>query len=270
MSKLTFAMKHNIQTKRIGNKKGNTPLSLEARRSIRKKHRSWEKYRCKQDSESYKEYTKARNKAKSIITRERKNREKQIAETAKSNSKHFWSYVNSKRKTKSGVSELHTERDGIKIIASDDGEKAEILADFFSSVFTIENDDDETLLENIQYDKHSNNDNFTLTEVNKLLKELNTTKSPGPDQVHPKVLYELTDIIDKPLCTIFNSSFKTGTVPEGWRIGQITALFKKGSKNSASNYRPVSLTSIIGKLMEKLIRKRIIQHMDKFDLFSTK
>ena len=115
------------------------------------------------------------------------------------------------------------------------------MADFFSSVFTIENDDDETLLENIQYDKHSNNDNFTLTEVNKLLKELNTTKSPGPDQVHPKVLYELTDIIDKPLCTIFNSSFKTGTVPEGWRIGQITALFKKGSKNSASNYRPVSL-----------------------------
>jgi hypothetical protein len=99
MSKLTFAMKHNIQTKRIGNKKGNTPLSLEARRSIRKKHRSWEKYRCKQDSESYKEYTKARNKAKSIITRERKNREKQIAETAKSNSKHYWSYVNSKRKS---------------------------------------------------------------------------------------------------------------------------------------------------------------------------
>ena len=91
----------------------------------------------------------------------------------------------SKRKTKSGVSELHTEHDGIKIIASDDGEKAEILANFFSSVFTTENDNDETLLENIQYDEHSNNDNFTVTEVNKLLKELNTTKSPGPDQVHP-------------------------------------------------------------------------------------
>ena len=70
------------------------------------------------------------------------------------------------------------------------------MADFFSSVFTTENDNDETLLENRQYNEHSKNDNFTATEVNKLLKELTTTKSPGPDQVHPKVLYELTDIID--------------------------------------------------------------------------
>ena len=73
------------------------------------------------------------------------------------------------------------------------------------------------------------------------MQSFQSCNSPGPDQVHPKVLYELSDIIDKPLCTIFNSSFKTGTVPEGWIVGQITALFKKGSKNSASNYRPVSL-----------------------------
>jgi hypothetical protein len=66
--------------------------------------------------------------------------------------------------------------------------KDEILADFFSSVFTTENDDDETLFENIQYDKHSNNDNFTLTEVNKLLKELNTTKSPGPSKTNWSVV----------------------------------------------------------------------------------
>jgi hypothetical protein len=253
MSKLTLTMKHNIPTKRIGNKKGNTPLSLEARRSIRKKRRSWGKYGCKQDSESYKEYTKARNKAKSIITRERKNREKQIKQQNKT-VKTFGRMLIVREK-QNLESQIHTERDGIKITASDDGEKTEILAEFFSSVFTTEHDIDETLLENIQYDEYSNNDNFTVTEVNKLLIELNTTKSPGPDQVHPKVLYELSDIIDKPLCTIFNSSFKTGTVPEGWRIGQITALFKKGSKNSASNYRPVSLTSIICKLMEKLIRK---------------
>jgi hypothetical protein len=51
-----------------------------------------------------------------------------------------------------------------------------------------------------------------------------------------------------------HSSYKTSVVLENWRIGQITALFKKGDKKSASNYRPVSLTSIIGKPMEKLVR----------------
>ena len=59
-------------------------------------------------------------------------------------------------------------------------------------------------------------------------------------------------------------------VPAVWKTAVITALFKKGSKKLASNYRPVSLTSIVCKLMEKLIRKRIVEHMDKNNLFSDK
>ena len=67
---------------------------------------------------------------------------------------------------------------------------------------------------------------------------------------------------------IFNSSYDSGIVPESWKIGQITALFKKGKKNSAANYRPVSLTSIICKAMEKLVRKKIVDHMAEYSLFS--
>ena len=69
---------------------------------------------------------------------------------------------------------------------------------------------------------------------------------------------------------IFNSSFVTGVVPDGWRVVIITTLLKKGDKKYASNYRPVSLTTILCKLMEKLIRKRIVDHMDKFGLFSNR
>jgi hypothetical protein len=100
---VSCSLKQSADVEPYSRKKRTENVFERPRKKIRKKHRSWEKYRCKQDSESYKEYTKARKKAKSIITRERRNREKQIAETAKSNSKHFWSYVNSKRKTKSGV-----------------------------------------------------------------------------------------------------------------------------------------------------------------------
>jgi hypothetical protein len=67
------------------------------------------------------------------------------------------------------------------------------------------------------------------------------------------VLYELANVIDKPLFIIFKKSFDTGIVPENWKVAIITALFKKRDKKLASNYRPVSLTSILCKLLEKLI-----------------
>ncbi|CAG2232245.1 unnamed protein product [Mytilus edulis] len=145
MDRLQIAMNNHIPKKKVSKKKFNKePLSVEARRVIRKKHRAWEKYSNKRDNDSYREYTKARNKAKSTVIRERKNREKDIAESAKTNCKNFWSYINSKRKSKSGISELHDKRDGKTFIASNDTDKAEILAEFFTSVFTKEDDEDET------------------------------------------------------------------------------------------------------------------------------
>jgi hypothetical protein len=59
-------------------------------------------------------------------------------------------------------------------------------------------------------------------------------------------------------------------VPDSWKIRQITALFKKGDKKLASNYRPVSLTSIICKITEKLIRKKIVDHFNRHNLFSNR
>ena len=98
----------------------------------------------------------------------------------------------------------------------------------------------------------------------------NTTKSPGPDRAHPKILFELSSVIDKPLYLIFKNSFERGIVPDSWKVAIIKALFKKGDKKLASNYRPVSLTSILCKLMEKIIRKRITDHMNSFNLLSDK
>jgi hypothetical protein len=88
------------------------------------------------------------------------------------------------------------------------------IGELFTSVFTEESNQNypEVITRNIeiQFDDKL----FQISEANKLLKSLNVTNSPGPDQVHPKVLHELTDIIDTPFCMIFNSSYETSVVPE--------------------------------------------------------
>lgn len=221
--------------------------------------------------DKYREYCKARNKVKKLTRKERKEREKQVAETAKSNSKNFWKFVNSKRKCKSGISELHEKTESGTFIASSDKDKSEILANFFSSVFT---DEDVDNIPDVTFgcDISTNVDTVDITqkEVKKLLMELNTSKSPGPDRAHPKILSELSTVIDKPLYLIYKKSLETGIVPDTWKVAIITALFKKGDKRMASNYRPVSLTSILCKVLEKIIRKRIVDHMNCHNLFSNK
>ncbi|CAC5414981.1 unnamed protein product [Mytilus coruscus] len=175
-------------------------------------------------------------------------------------------YVDSKRKSISGISKVN----GTEFIASTDNEKAEVLPEFFSYVFTLESGNPvDSGKRYIKCDSFSRDELFNSTEVNKLLKDLNTSKSPGPDQVHPKVLSELANTIDSPLSTKFNESLKSGTVPKRWKIGQISALFKKGDKTSPSNYRPVSWTSVICKVMEKLVRRRIVQNMNSHYLLQT-
>ena len=85
---------------------------------------------------------------------------------------------------------------------------------------------------------------------------------PGPDGIHPKALKELAEILARPLTIIFDISIQTGIVPDLWKIGHIIALFKKGDKSDPGNYRPVSL---VGKFMDKIVRKVIVNHMIKYD-----
>ncbi|KFP33247.1 RNA-directed DNA polymerase from mobile element jockey, partial [Colius striatus] len=97
--------------------------------------------------------------------------------------------------------------------------------------------------------------------VKDLLAKLEAHKSMGPDGMHPRVLRELTDMIAKPLSIISGQSWRTGEVPEDWRKANVTPVFKKGRKDDSGNYRPVSLTSIPGKVMEQLILNAITEHM---------
>ncbi len=118
-----------------------------------------------------------------------------------------------------------------KKIAEHDKEKADVLASFFSSVFTSEPDGEAPTMENVPVEHQCQDRPFNAKEISKLLLELEPNKSPGPDELHPVSLKALANTMNKPLEIIYNTSLKTGKVPGTWKAGNITALFKKGEKS---------------------------------------
>ena len=107
---------------------------------------------------------------------------------------------------------------------------------------------------------------FTEEEVLSQLSKINTNKSQGPDGIHPKLLKELSGELAKPLTDLFNQSLATGVVPEDWKLANVVPIHKKGSREESGNYRPVNLTSILGKLMETILKERIVQHLKSHGL----
>ncbi len=183
----------------------------------------------------------------------------------KKNPKAFWSYTNSRLKTRTKIDELVHE-DGTRAHTSKEG--VEVLNHFFSSVFTKE---DLTNIPNLDLRYHGPHlEDIVITPdiILKKLQKLKACKSPGPDGFHPRVLKETAEQLSRPLTILIKKSFDSGHQPGDWKSGHITPIHKKGSRKMLSNYGPVSLTSVIGKVMESIIRDVMVKHIMYNHLFT--
>jgi hypothetical protein len=192
--------------------------------------------------------------------------DKKMAKNIKSDPKTFYAYIRSKQKTRPTVGPLKREDNSI---IDSDNEAATVMNEYFTSVFTQEN------IDNIPEDKimyHGPEENklmeidFSEEAVLYQLNRLKENKAPGPDGLYPKILKEAGAEIVTPLHTIFHRSLNEGQVPQQWRDANITCIHKKGRKSLPTNYRPVSLTSIVCKMLETIIKEHILLHLDQHDL----
>ena len=104
--------------------------------------------------------------------------------------------------------------------------------------------------------------------VKKLLSSLNPNKAAGPDRISSRVLKELADELYRPLAALFQNSLNSGLVPKQWKSALVTPIYKKGDKHNPANYRPVSLTSVCCKVLEHIVAKALLCHLEEHKILT--
>ena len=135
----------------------------------------------------------------------------------------------------------------------DDGDKCTLLNSYFSEISKV--CDGNTELPDFPTRTAQTISFFrvTIQEIVDIIQIINPQKASGSDRISHRMLKICPYQIAKPLMYIFNTSLEQSKFPSSWKIANVTAIFKKGDSSLPSNYRPISLISCVGKVMERVV-----------------
>lgn len=223
--------------------------------NLLRKHKShlWAAYTKHPDVDALQQYRRTRNQLTATIRAAQSQYEETIAEQCASNPHTFFTYANTHRSVHSQIPNLRLPDGGVTTNLS---AIALTLNNHFVSVFTPESsvvlpptlptvpDLIATVPDLYRFDLHT---------VRFRLLKLNANKAVGPDGIHNVVLKNSSYTIAPLLTALFQKSLDSGVVPEDWKAANVTPIHKSGPLDFAANYRPISLTSCVCKLMERFI-----------------
>jgi Reverse transcriptase (RNA-dependent DNA polymerase)/Endonuclease-reverse transcriptase len=243
-------------------KNNNRPpwMSQEILREIRRKKRIWKRDKNRTDKTEYKQQEK---KVRNMIRAAKKKFERRLADGGGQNKRPFYAYVRASTKTRQGVGPLR-DRDGKTVTENEN--MADLLNETFGKSFTREDAENVPDPEVIHRGENLDNIHVTVREVREKIRRLKKFSAPGPDGIGPGLLQEISTEVAPILASIYNKSLSTGQVPADWREANVTPIFKKGAKTAPENYRPVSLTSVCCKMLESIIKEKVLKHLKKHGL----
>ena len=204
------------------------------------------------------------------IRKEKLKEEKKIIESVKNNPKVLYAYVNKKNKRHTAIGPF---KDGENYVYNDK-KIGQMLVEQYREQFTentMENNKEEIdrLLNNVM-EEDLTDINITEKDIIDAINEVNEKSSAGPDEV-PAVFLKMTkEAIAKPLKILFRKSMDEGVIPDIFKLANITPIHKGGAKTKPEQYRPVSLTSHIMKIFERIIKKQLLSHLVKNNLINEK
>lgn len=245
-------------------------FSEACKRAVHSKNSAFSVYKQNPTTINRESYVSARNTCNSTIAHDKHVFGQKIKEkilNCTKGDRAFWNIVGSINKNFTTSSSIPPLVDGNGNTIINSSEKANLLASKFSSN-SILNDFNRTPPIISHVTSHMKDIYFRGRAVTKVLLDLNVNKAAGPDGIPPKVLKMCAQGLTKPLRRLFYYSYSSGIFPTSWKFANVQPVPKKGSRSDPSNYRPIAITSILSKVMEKIINRKLMSYLEVNKLLS--
>ena len=248
-----------IPNRKVKVKQSDPPwLNSRIKKLIRKRKRLYDKFKRTNKSADFETYKQFRNRVTYELRKSKQYENEKLAGKLKNDTlgpKDWWKTLKTviKPMQDSSIPPLHINGETY----TENRDKSKIFNDFFSDQTKLDESNaslpnsnciSNNVLESIQTNPQ---------EVESMLKSLKIGKAAGPDSVNNRLLQKLAYPLSFPLCDLYNFSFSSGTVPDLWKKANVIPVFKKNDPSDPSNYRPISLLSAVGKVMEKIVHKYV-------------
>ena len=261
----------HIPNKMINIRKTDPPwLTTNIKKLLRKKKRLYDRYKKSNNPHHWETYKRFRNHVTSELRKSKLSQISKLTEklnNSETGPKDWWKILKGfiKPDQTSTIPPLNKN----DIIYTDDNEKANIFNEFFRDQTLL--DEHQASLPETKHLPPFKLDSITTTpdEVESILKSLPLGKATGPDLINNRLLKELARPLSFPLCDLFNFSLSHGLVPEVWKQANVSPIHKKNDPSEISNYRPISLLSTVGKVLEKIVHKHVFNFFHDHHVITT-